>query len=547
MKSDISILTGALGVLFTIFGALEISFRARTATTGKFLVAAGFILIIFALFKLRTRIKELLSRRAFIYDANNIIYTVVVALILFIINGFAINYSEHVFFLPKWDLTRNSFYTLSPQSLKAVSNIQDDIECLVFYISPRGSGSAANMINLEILQMTTLMKLYKGACSKFSFRFVDPEKDPSLAEKYKITIPGTVILRKKDREIKIRRWAIFRPADPVKNIQAAFTGEQAISNGLARLNNATVPVVYFITGHKEANLNDSELSGLTTLARKIRSANYHILQLNLAMSGHVPKNASAIIIPGSRTDFSIEEEKMLSEFIKNGGNTIFLLDTWFRPFISRILAPYGILLSKNLVVDPKSSFFGRPTWPIPTLNEHIITEELLRYNRIPTFPNSIGMDKNLAESKYMIRTIAQSSDESWATTDFSSPQLTFNKGTDPTGPLSLVYAITSNTEGDLNSSNFRKDNEFRMIVTGDSDFITNRTVDMQANSDFFLNCLAWVTGEADRITVSPKVTEGEKIPLTEKQGTTIIYACSLALPAIILLGGTLVWWRRRNK
>ena len=222
MKSECTLFAGAFGLLLSIIDSIEWSFHASNGSGGLIAIVAGFVLMAISLIQNRKELLEKLKRRAFVYDTNNLVYTVAVGLILIILNSFAINYSEHVFFLPKYDLTRNSFYTLSPQSLKAVKSLKEDVECLVFYISPRGSGPAARMIARETEQMRTLLKLYRGANRHFSYRIIDPEKEPALAEQYKVTIPGSVILRKKDREIPINRWAIFRPADPVKKRQGCI-------------------------------------------------------------------------------------------------------------------------------------------------------------------------------------------------------------------------------------------------------------------------------------------------------------------------------------
>ena len=546
--SPLPLFLGALGILALLIGGLEASFRGERSAIAEVCILAALVLLMAAVYLGRKELKQFLFHRASLYDVNNILYVSTVLAILIIINLFANRYSEHVFLLPKYDLTRNQFYTLSPQSVEVLKGLKNDIRATVFFITPRGAGAAASVIRKERAQLENLLKLYQGVSSHFSYRMVDPEKEPSIAEKYSFTLSGSVVLERDEKKIVVKRWAIFRPRDPIRNKKAAFTGEQALTNAFMRMCDATMPLVYFIIGHRENNLNDSKPGGLSEMAARLKRDHYRLMQLNILKAKCIPSNAACIVIAGPTQDLSEPEEKIIKEYIANGGNAILLLDTGTpTASYSRILEPYGVRVLKNFIYDPMNAYFNRPTWPIPDLNQHIITDELIRYGRVPTFPNAMALEKFYEKPNYIIRTIAQTSRQSWAETNFASRRPTFDKGQDLKGPLMAAFAVTTEFGDRGDSSHFRKEKEFRMVTVGDADFITNRVINMQANADFFLNCVAWVTGMADRITIRQKEVEGEKIPLSERKGEAIFYSCSLALPFTFLLTGCLVWWRRRNR
>ena len=69
---------------------------------------------------------------------------------------------------------------------------------------------------------------------------------------------------------------------------------------------------------------------------------------------------------------------------------------------------------------------------------------------------------------------------------------------------------------------------------------------MQGNADFFLNCVNWLTGEADRVTIRPKVYQIDRARLSESWGRWIFYGCVLCLPGLIFAVGLGVYWRRRS-
>jgi ABC-type uncharacterized transport system involved in gliding motility auxiliary subunit len=546
--SPLPLFLAAAGILILLVGGLDASFRGERSVIASACFITGLSLTLVAAYLGRKELKQFVFHRASLYDVNNVLYVVTVSAILIILNLFAHRYSEHVSFLPKFDLTRNQFYTLSPQSVEILKGLKSDVRATVFFITPRGAGGAAAAIRKERAQLENLLKLYRGVSPHFSYRMVDPEKEPAIAEKYSFTLSGSVVLERDEKQIVVKRWAIFRPRDPIRNKKAAFTGEQALTNAFMRICDATMPMVYFIIGHRESNLNDSKPGGLSQLATRLKRDHYRLMQLNILKAKCIPSDAACIVIAGPTQDLSEPEEKIIKEYIQNGGNAIMLLDTGTpTSSYSRILEPYGVRLMKNFIVDPLNAYFNRPTWPIPDLNQHIITDDLIRYGRVPTFPNAMALEKFYENPKFIIRTIAQTSRQSWAETNFASRRPKFDKGQDLKGPLMAAFAVTSEMGDKGDSSHYRKEKEFRLVTIGDSDFITNRVIDMQANADFFLNCVAWVTGMADRITIRQKEVEGEKIPLSERKGEAIFYSCSLALPFTFLLTGCLVFWRRRNR
>ncbi len=546
--SAVPLFLAAAAILLLLVGALDASFRGERSVIASSCVIVGLSLGLVATYLARQQVKQFLFHRAALYDVNNILFVGVVFAILVFINLFAHRYSEQVFFLPKYDLTRNQFYTLSPQSTEVLGQLKEDVKATVFFITPRGAGAAGKIIQRERAQLENLLKLYRGVSSRFTYRMVDPEKEPSTAEKYGVNLPGTVVLERGEKKLVVKRWSIFRPGDPVRNKKAAFTGEQALTNALMRICEATQPLVYFVIGHRERNLNSSKPEGLSELAARLRRDHYRLMNLNILQAKCIPTDAACIIIAGPAQALSEPEEKIIADYLARGGNAILLLDT-MTPVasISRLLEPYGVRVFKNFIVDPLNAYFNRPTWPIPDLNQHIITDDLIRYGRIPTFPNAMALEKFYDKPKFYVRTIAQTSRQSWAETNLASRRFKFNEGEDTKGPLMAAFAVASELGDRGDSSNYRKQTEFRMVTIGDSDFVTNRVIDMQANSDFFLNCVAWVTGMADRITIRKKEVEGEKIPLSERKGEAIFYSCSLALPFTFLLTGCLIFWRRRNR
>jgi len=79
-----------------------------------------------------------------------------------------------------------------------------------------------------------------------------------------------------------------------------------------------------------------------------------------------------------------------------------------------------------------------------------------------------------------------------------------------------------------------------------SDFAANAMVGTQGNVDMFVNMTNWLTEQEDLISVHPRGEGDQRITLTAVQMRGLRWLSLVALPAVIVLSGVRVWWRRRS-
>jgi len=123
------------------------------------------------------------------------------------------------------------------------------------------------------------------------------------------------------------------------------------------------------------------------------------------------------------------------------------------------------------------------------------------------------------------------------------------------GPVSLAAAVSATatdaptptpTSGD--SANKPADApkpETRMVVFGDSDFVTNGYLGIPGNRDLFLNSVNWLAQQENLISIRPKDPEDRRVSLTADQAKLIFWLSILIIPGLILAAGVQTWWRRR--
>jgi len=105
---------------------------------------------------------------------------VIGALLVLLLLGF-INFlaSRHTL---RWDATRTGRYSLSQQTKQVLGSLVEEVEALAFF--QEGEGQEAE----------DLLEEYASASRRFSYRMIDPDRKPELAEQYKIREYGTIVL-----------------------------------------------------------------------------------------------------------------------------------------------------------------------------------------------------------------------------------------------------------------------------------------------------------------------------------------------------------------
>jgi ABC-type uncharacterized transport system involved in gliding motility auxiliary subunit len=129
------------------------------------------------------------------------------------------------------------------------------------------------------------------------------------------------------------------------------------------------------------------------------------------------------------------------------------------------------------------------------------------------------------------------SENSFATTNLSTPEIRINPAKDKQGPFVLGAAGTYNTG--------QPSQQGRFVVVGSSGWVSNNILRFNGNSDLFVNMLNWLSSDEDLISIRPKDPEDRRLNLTKRQMNTIFYSSVLLLPLAAIFAGVGVWWKRR--
>ena len=464
-------------------------------------------------------IRQLLTGRQARYGSNAFVITAAFVGILVVVNYLGYKNTK------RWDLTADKSNTLAKETVDVLKSLTGNVDAKAFFTSDSTVASSKDDAK------TLLDKYVYDGKGKFTYEFIDPNKDPSAAQQAGITKDGTLVLY----------------MGSAKQTLTSIS-ETNLTGALVRLMNPGAHVIYFLTGHGEYPINGAADQSFTQLSTDLESKNYTVNTLNLLATGKIPDDASVIVVAGPKKPLSDSEVSLLDEYLKKGGSLVVMedpvLETQFGdspdPMATDLAKNYGIVLGNNVIADVYGyQAFQNPYYAVgSTYGTHAITQNLTglvtgyQGARSVTADASIGTDYSKTQ---LVLTV----DQSWGETDMASIQsnsVKYDQGTDLAGPVSMaVAAEDANTKA-------------RLVVFGDSDFATNAYYQFYGNSDMIVNSLDWAAKEENLISLTPKPTvDRTLVQPTPNTKIMILLGPLVILPGIILVAGIGSWVMRRRQ
>lgn len=371
-------------------------------------------------------------------------------------------------------------------------------------------------------QVEQLLRTFERESQRVRVEVLDPAREREQTVRYGVSREGTVVAIAGDAFRKIEE-----------------PNEQAVITAVLQVTSDEQPTACFVTGHGERGLPDEGAGGLAALAAILQASNYDAQPISL-LQGDVPETCGALVIAGAREPWAPEELDRLAAYLDGGGRAALLLEPDPAPSFEGLLRPRGIDPGPGLILDasgqgqtvglgPRSPVAIRyPDHPVTRGFAVFSTYEGARPLQIVEMPEFGGNPTALAET----------SPRSFATTR-TDAIIAFDQARDRIGPLVLAAATTLR-------AGRRPDEETRLAVFGDSDFISNAGLRFNGNRDFFLRTLAWLLGEQEATIVAVDNRENRRILLTE-QTRAWMYIVNLGvIPLIPLLAGVIVYLRSRR-
>ena len=541
------ILLGISGTISMIFGGISYFIITEIQDFSLSIIIAGSILNLTALLLSPRSTASFIKGRRGKYGTNSAIMFVCVLTIIILGNSFFVINSY------RFDTTATRVFSLSKQTEKLLANLETPVRANAFFV-PTDNDQTKLKTNAE-----DLLSEFAKKSSKFSYRFTDPQLNKTLAIKYGVMQYPAIVFEDlssgKQQPVYEKAFNPFSEQDFITAMLIAMGDKQK--------------VIYYSNGHKEKSLsrdistNEVTDEGIDYFIEGLKRDNYDVKSINFEQVESVPSDAAALIIIGPKSALPQNHAKMIADYIAVGGRIAFLLDpnphvTW-----NELLSNWGIIVSQQPIADPLSSLAGSK-FLTPLLqksnNQFVPEQKLLQYTRNNSaetkrilsitdqinaafFPGAGAIIETINENErpFHVQNIqlGVSTAISWLEPDIEEPQ--FDENTDIQGPFSMISIIESTGPVTTNAPIFDLS---KIMIFGDSDFVTNKWFYSNQNSDLILNSMAWLAEDYEVISIRPKVVPFRSIVVNRREREVLKWTSGLPF-VLMLVTSTVVWWRRR--
>ena len=452
-------------------------------------------------------LKAVSSRRSTKMGVNSLLMVLLLIGILSIVNFLAARHSI------RWDLSENQNFSLAPQTHRVIRSLPRDVKITVF-TREKDPGYQTYKERLDS---------YRQASARIAIEFVDPERQPKVAQSYGITRSDTAIFESGSQTVRV-----------------TTPSETELTGALIRVSKDDKKRILFLEGHGEPGIDNRDRIGFSMAKDILTKQGYEVGALSLLTQTAVPENISILAIAGPRKPMTSEELDRIQTYVDRGGHLLVMVDPDTQADLNPLLKRWGLALGPGVLVDFQDRLAqGEPTvLLVRTFTEHEITQDL---NAAVLFPlaRHVSFDEQVGKDWDFVQ-LARTSTNSRAVLKTTGRIIALNEKEDIKGPLPMAAALAPKTppaEGKPRPA---------IVVIGNSTFASNAFVNFPGNSDFFLHAAAWLAQDRDMITIGPRDQALRPFVPNPVQERALLYLQVFFLPAVVFVAGVNVWRKRRR-
>lgn len=471
-----------------------------------------------------------MKNKKFRYSLNSKAFIIGAVAIVLLLNAILISLDSKIPL--EFDFTEDKIYALTEESAEIVDKISEPVEILVLT-----TGEKTQSLSM----VKNVLDKYSQRNSAISVREVDVIKNPAEVQAYIEQIStmsiGSLLIRQGDR------YELVNSTDFFSQNGYSYI-ERVVTTKLAGfIDGMTMSTVLFTKGHGE------QVSEKTT--KSLEMAGYQIEQFDSLAQDFPADNKSVVVISAPQSDFSAEEIDKLDKYLDQGGNVQIYFDPIYAsadlPNLHSYLSEdWGIIRNTHVVLDG-GNMIENSTYMVGELADHEITnpvkESQKRAGYGPANSFSTAADKPTGVTIYPL--ISTSKDAyAKASVDAVMEQGSLQKTSDDeSGTFDVLVAATRDNTN-INNETVTG----RLVVAGSVLTFDALTADTRfANEDILLNSVNWMNGGEASVTVRAKAIPGGVMSLTVTHFWIWLVILVLVVPVAILIGGIVVFVKRRYK
>ena len=473
----------------------------------------------------------------------------------------------------RWDLTESKLYTLSPATKKLLSEL-DDIVTIRYYVSAEPPAEIA----LVARDVNDFLDDIEEA-SKGNVKVVrkHPDQDEEIADEAdRNFVPPVQLNIQSEGEFKVQlAWLGFgmtyaNRREAVPYVDTANGLEPIVAAAIHRMSKRERKTVAVLTEHGEKSIN-----GDLVVFNAVANGNHNVVEIT-DDEGFIELEAvDILIVPGPTEIVRPDVYNAIHNFLAGGGKALVMLDAVIvnpgslsadanGASMADFLDDYGVELQENVVFDERSNEsvqfstnFGLVSLPYPYWARVFTTEARISggvESAVMPWGSSLEVtaegDPSLdAEIQVLMRTSPFGAEDN-AFLNLGPDAPVFDTVTpEQQDEHIMAVAITGNRcptyEPECEKD---PDEPFRMIVVGDSDWVTDQIVNRYSDQiPLAANYLDWLAQEDELAAVRAKGATLRRLVFdSDAHRNMVQYGSIVGVPILLILLGLARYAMRRR-
>lgn len=417
------------------------------------------------------------------------------------------------------DWTATSRNTLSEASIKLAQRLPDKFTFTAF---ARDSDLIPARKTIQ-----DIVGRYQKHTDKIELIFIDPETNPDLTRKMGIAVEGEIVVEHQGRS---------------EHIKSA--NEENITNTLQRLMRSGERTVLFVTGHGERNPIGRANHDLGQFAVHLKKKGINAETISLTESLTIPEDASVLVIASPQVKYLEGEVKIIRDFVKKGGNLLWLQDPGSKFNLDVLANDFGIDFYPGVVVDPSTELLGIPD---PTFSlvvqypNHVISND---FDRLTLYPRAAGINHEAVKEEWNKTALLQTVSRSWSEAGELKGAIQYDQGVDTAGPITIGLTLSRDVKSDKKDQKARQQ---RIAIIGDGDFLSNSYLGNQGNQDMGHAIINWLSNDDSFIDIPSATAPDSQLNLDQATWSMVGLLFLVGIPIGLVAAGITVWLKRRKR
>ena len=452
------------------------------------------------------------------------------------------------------DVSSTKIYDISDTTTDLLDGLDKDVDMKVLAVKDESDE-----------RITTFLSKYAALSNRIHVEWIDPVLHPSALTDYDTTENTIVISCEDTGKTTTVSFNDILVMDEYSyyyygtESYTEFDGEGQLTSAVNYVTNDVERTVYQTTGHGEGTLS-------ATVTDLMEKNSYTLAEINLLMTTSIPEDCDLLLMYAPVSDLSEDEAQMLTDYLGDGGKLMVLLgDTSSAdlPNLAGILKTYGIQAADGYIADPARCYQNNPYYIFPELSVYGDMADGIM-SQMVLLINTHGMTLTDPERDTIaVTSFMSSSDQSYAVTEDAQQQGSYVLEASATETISTDESEETGSETDeadnsdadagnaedtdSGSEDSGEAPESRLTVISAASLIDQSITDafpQLENTQLFMNAVTANFDGVQNLSIQAK-SLGVEYNTVQHAGLFSLLMI-FGIPAVILIGGFVVWFRRRK-